>query len=135
LRLQAHAGGVAKAEEARDERVMHQLALAEQLAVRGPVAAGADDEPRRDLDAPPHLHRPARPLRLGADDDVGQDVIPRDDPAQRPPDDACLVEDVAQQLGVVPGLAHAASVYGIPTFSRLPRAGGGAWLPVWKTAR
>src|SRR5262249_46128652 len=59
LALERHPRGVTETEHARDQALVHQLGLVKHLAV-GRAAAGADHEPRRDLDAAPHLHRPAR---------------------------------------------------------------------------
>src|SRR5437764_7027847 len=110
LALERHARGVAEAEDAGNEPPVHQLGLAEDLAVGGPVAAaGRDHEPRRDLDAPPHLHRPARPLTLLADEDVGQHVVASDDPGQRLAHHARRLEDVPEELQILPLLAHGVS--------------------------
>src|SRR5439155_12665646 len=99
--------GVAEAEHAGDEPPVHQLALVEDLAVRRPGAAGSDHETRRHLDAPADLHRPARLLVLGPDQDVREDVVTGNDPGQRLPDHPRLVEDVAEELQILPLPAHA----------------------------
>src|SRR5262247_2079459 len=95
LALERHARRVTEAEDARDQALVHQLRLVEHLAV-GRAAAGADDEPGRDLDAAAHLHRPARLVVLRSHQDVGQHVIARDDSGERLAHHLCLVEDVAQ---------------------------------------
>src|SRR6516164_2071468 len=95
--LERDARGVAEAEHARDQALVHQLGLVEHLAV-GRAAAGTDDEPGRDLDAATHLHRPARLVVLRSHQDVGQHVIARDDPGERLAHHLRLVEDVAQEL-------------------------------------
>src|SRR5262245_15965061 len=97
LALERHARRVTEAEDARDQALVHQLRLVEHLAV-GRAAAGADDEPGRDLDAAAHLHRPARLVVLRSHQDVGQHVVARDDPGERLAHDLRLVEDVAQEL-------------------------------------
>src|SRR5881397_3744470 len=76
-----HARRVTEAEHARHDPRVHQLALAEHLAVRRRV--GAQHEPGRHPDAAAHLHGLRRPLVLrGAEQDVGQDVVAGDDAAQ-----------------------------------------------------
>src|SRR5215467_1322288 len=97
LALQRDPRRVAEAEDPRDQALVHQLGLVEQLAV-GRAAAGADDEPGRDLDAAAHLHRSARLVVLRPHQDVRQHVIARDDPGERLAHDLRLVEDVAQEL-------------------------------------
>ena len=85
-------------------------ALAEQLAVGRPVAPRRDDEPRRDLDPPADLDGAARLVALGADQDVRQHVVAGDDPRERLADDARLLEDVPQQLFVLPAAVHTVAV-------------------------
>src|SRR5205809_4344825 len=99
--------GVAEAEHAGDKPPVHQLALVEDLAVRRPGAAGADHEARRDLDAPADFDRAARLLVLGPDQDVREHVVAGNDPRQRLPHHPGLVEDVAEELEILPLLAHA----------------------------
>src|SRR5262245_21430297 len=97
LALERDPRGVTEAEDARDQALVHQLGLVEHLAV-GRAAAGADDEPGRDLDAAAHLHRPAGLVVLRSHQDVGQHVVARDDPGERLAHHLRLVEDVAQEL-------------------------------------
>src|SRR5258705_13805293 len=97
LALERDPRGVAEAEDARDQALVHQLGLVEHLPVGRP-APGPDDEPGRHLDAAADLHRPAGLIVLRPYQDVGQHVIARDDPGERLADHLRLVEDVAQEL-------------------------------------
>src|SRR5690349_10984594 len=106
LALERDARGVAEAEHARDQAVIHELGLVEHLAVGG-AAAAADDEPRRDLDPAAHLHRAPGLIVLGPDQDVGQHVIAGNDAGERLADHLRLVEHVAQELQILPVVRHA----------------------------
>src|SRR3989449_8718584 len=105
--LERDSRGVAEAEDAGEEPPVHQLALVEDLAVGRPATARPDHEARRDLDTPADLHRPARLLVLGPHPDVGEHGVAGDDPGQRLPHDPRLVEDVTEELQILPLVAHA----------------------------
>jgi len=49
-------------------------------------------------------------LRLGPDEDVGEDLVARDDADERLPHDLRVLEDVPQELEIAPALQHALSV-------------------------
>src|SRR5207302_4136473 len=93
LALERDTRGIAEAEHPRDQALVHQLRLLEHLAVRR-TSAGADDEPRRDLDAPANLHRASGLVVRGTHQDVGQHAIARDDPGEGLAHHLLLVEDV-----------------------------------------
>src|SRR5499426_4414068 len=99
LALERDARGVAKAEHARDQALVHQLGLVEHLAVRR-SGAGADDEPGRHLDAAADLDRAPGLIVLRPHQDVGQHVVARDDPGERLSHHLRLVEHVAQELQI-----------------------------------
>src|SRR5262249_9306918 len=63
LALEREARGVAEAEHARDQALVHQLGLVEHLAVRR-SGAGADDEPGRHFHAAADLHLTHGPIVL-----------------------------------------------------------------------
>src|SRR5580765_7089107 len=96
LALERDPRGVAEAEHARDQALIHELGLVEHLAIGR--AAGADDEPRRHLDAAANLHRAAGLVVLGPDQNVGQHVVAGDDPGEGLAHHLRLVEHVAQEL-------------------------------------
>src|SRR5262245_48919825 len=106
--LQHQPRGIAEAEDAGHQRVVHELALAEQLAIRGPVTVRGDHHPGGDPDPPADFHGPSRLLTLGPHQDVGQRVVAGDDSGHRTPHHPRLLEDVAQPLGIIPGSRHRA---------------------------
>ena len=108
--LEAHPPRVLEAEQPRHDALVHQLLLAEQLAVRRPVASRRDHEPRRHLDPPAHFDGARRRLVVRADEDVREHVVAADDPAQRLAQHGRLVEDVLEELGVVPLRVHQGSL-------------------------
>src|SRR5688572_1431101 len=69
-------------------------------------ATRRDDEPRRDLDAAADLDGAPRMLPLAAYENVRQHVVAGDDARHRLSDHPCLLEDVAQQLFVLPAFVH-----------------------------
>src|SRR5262245_19195841 len=107
LALERDPRGVTEAEHARDQALVHQLGFVEHLAISR-AAAGADDKAGRDLDATAHLHRSAGLVVLRSHQDVGQHVVARDDPGKRLAHHLRLLEDVAQELEILPVVGHAA---------------------------
>src|SRR6266850_229805 len=98
LALERDPRRVTKAEDPRDEPLVHQLGLLEHFAVGRTAAPGGDDEPRRDLDASADLDRAAGLVVLGPDEDVRQHVVAGDDTRQRLSHHPRLVEHVAEKL-------------------------------------
>ena len=100
------AGGVEEAEDPRDQGLVHHLRVAEEIAVRLAMLAGGQDEPRGHADLPPDLHGPLLLLLLGSDQDVREDVVPGDDPAEGFSEHSCPFEDALEQLRIVCPLEH-----------------------------
>src|SRR5262249_32318269 len=86
--------------------LVHELALREHVTVGRAVAADREHEPRRHADPAPHLHRSAGLIPVRPDQDVRENVVPRDDPADRLPEDFGALEDRPEELRIRPVLAQ-----------------------------
>src|SRR5215470_13133199 len=99
-------GGVHEREDARDERLIHEVCVLEEIAVGLPGAPGGEHETRRDLDLAADLHRRRRLPLLRPHQHVGKHVIAGDDSGDRLAEDLRLVEQVLEELRVVALAEH-----------------------------